>query len=174
MAKQRENEEAQQAAARSMTVNQKTAEEIITASIERMKQQNVELKNGKKDSPPQSPKGTLAPRDIDTVDTNNIPIDLDRLVLGDFTPPRRRSSTENSQPLRRRLSEPQTYTGTLGAGLDISPLRAGSASKAIPIRDPKMQSKTQPKTQVTPTKASKKISFTVDDTIDEESENEDA
>jgi len=168
MANQREDDEAQNAAARTVTPNWRTAEEIMAESIERLKQQNEELRNGKEDSPPQSPKGTLAPRDIDAVDDDNTPLDLDRLLLGEPTP-RRRSSTDNGQPLRR-LSEPQPYTGTLGAGLDISPLRAGSASKAIPIRDPKTKSKTQ----VTPTKAGKKISFTVESTIHEESENEDA
>jgi hypothetical protein len=167
MPEEREDEEAQ-AAATTMTPNRRTAEEIVADSIERLRQQNEELRNGREDSPPQSPMGTPAPRDVDTVNNNNTPIDFDSLLL-ESPIRRRRSSTNNGQPLRR-LSEPQTYTGTLGAGLDISPLRAGSASRAIPIRDPNTKSKTQ----ATPTKAGKKISFTVDDTIDEEPENEDA
>jgi hypothetical protein len=166
MAKQREDEEAQKFAARLMTANRKTAEDIMAENMERLKRQNEALRQGKEDSPPQSPKGTPAPRDVDTIDTNNTPINLNRLSLGTPTP-RRRSSTDNDRP-PRRLSEPQAYTGTLGAGLDITPLRAGSASKAIPIRDPKT------KMQGTPTKASKKTSFTVNETIHEESENEDA
>lgn len=144
--------------------NQKIAETVMAASMERLRKQNEELR---KDSPPQSPKGTFAPRDIDTIDTNNTPINLGRLSLNPPAEPSRRFSTENELP-RRRLSEPQHYTGTLGAGLDISPLRALSGSKAIPIRDPKTR------IQGTPTKASKRTSFVVGDTIHEENENEDA
>jgi hypothetical protein len=68
--------------------------------------------------------------------------------------------------MRRRFSEPQIYTGSLGAGLDISPLRGTTASRAIPIKDPKT------KMHRSPTKGGKRASFAVDDTIHEESETE--
>ena len=123
----------------------------MTASMERLRQQNEALKE-KEDSPPQSPKGSLAPRDFDVIDTDNTPIELGRHL---------------AKGTSRRLSEPQPYTGTLGAGLDISPMRPSSGSKAIPIKDPKT------KMQITPTKSCKRTSFTLDDTIHEETENED-
>ena len=130
--------------------NQRITDAQMAANMERLKMQRAELKkdkqeDSKEDSPPQSPKGSLAPRDTDLVNSDNTPIEP-----------------------RRRLSEPQPYTGTLGAGLDISPMRAASGSKAIPIRDPKT------KLHSTPTKTSKRMSFTASDTIHEESENDDA
>lgn len=135
---------------------QTSAELSMAASMERLRLQTEKLR---KDSPPQSPKGTPAPRDIDVVDEDNTPVDLDRLSLTPVT-------STGDEP-RRRLSEPQPYTRTLGDGLDITPLRSSSGSKAIPIRDPKM------KMQVTPTKPSKRVSLRIDDTIQEENEDDD-
>ena len=127
--------------------NQKIADAQMAANMERLKMQTAEVKdeNSKEDSPPQSPKGSLAPRDTDFINSDNTPVEP-----------------------RRRLSEPQPYTGTLGAGLDIPPLRPVSGSKAVPIKD----SKTKPYS--TPTKAGKRTSFTPSDIIQEENENEDA
>ncbi len=125
---------------------EREANACLAANMERLRMQTEALK---KDSPPQSPKGTFAPRDADAVDHDNTPI--------------RFPDTES----RRRLSEPQPYTGTLGAGLDISPLRPASGSCAIAIKDPKT------KMYSTPTKAGKRSSFAVGDTIHEENENED-
>lgn len=151
---------------------QRVADTYLAASLKRLKLQTEAVKKEKmhtevmkqdkpegkpRDSPPQSPKGTLAPRDIEVIDTNNNLID-----------PGRRLSIETDTPEpRRRLSEPQPYTGTLGAGLDISPMRAASGSRAIPIKDPKT------KMYRTPTKASRRTSFALDDTIHEENEDGD-
>lgn len=119
------------------------------------KERNEEMKKDQEDSPPQSPKGTFAQRDIDAVDAHNTPI-------------RRSSLTDSNPPPPRRASEPRPSTGTLGAGLDISPLRSASGSKAIPIRDPNT------KMYRTPTKAAKKTSFVASDTIQEENESDEA
>jgi hypothetical protein len=127
-------------------------EQTEAVKKETMKESTKDKLEKLEDSPPQSPKGTPAPRDIDTVDTNNTPV---RPFVTDDTPP------------RRRVSEPEPYTGTLGAGLDISPLRTGSGSRAITIKDPKT------KMYRTPTKSGRRTSFAVDDTIQEENENED-
>jgi hypothetical protein len=131
--------------------NQMIIDAQMAANMERLKMQRAELKKDKQkeepkeDSPPQSPKGSLAPRDTDLINADNTSVEP-----------------------RRRLSEPQPYTGTLGAGLDISPMRATSGSRAIPIKDPRT------KLHSTPTKASKRMSFTARDTIQEESETDDA
>jgi hypothetical protein len=116
-------------------VNNRVAE--MAAHMERLRMHNEELKGKRKESPPQSPKGSLGPRDADLMNADNTPA--------------------------RHLSEP--YAGTLGAGLDISPLRIPSSSRAIPIKDPKMM-------RLTPTKLAKRPSFAVEDTIHEESEGE--
>ena len=135
---------------------QTSAEISMAASMERLRKQTEKLR---KDSPPQSPKGTPAPRDVDLVDDDNTSLDLGRLSLAPVTP-------TDDEP-RRRLSEPQPFTRTLGDGLDITPLRSSSGSKAVPIQDPKT------KVQVTPTKPSKRASLRIDDTIQEENEDDD-
>jgi hypothetical protein len=139
-------EEAQQsqrvADALEETANKKTADTYLAGQMARLRMQTEALKENKNESPPQSPKGTLTPRDDDTT-----------LVC---PPPE----------LHRRVSAPQPYTGALGDGLDITPLRA-SGSRAITVKDPKT------KIQTTPTKSGKRTSFTVGATIQEENENED-
>lgn len=96
----------------------------------------------------------------------------------DLTPQKHMFSSVDNSPVdpspssvsqvetHRRFSEPQIYTGSLGAGLDISPLRGMTSSRAIPIKDPKT------KMHSTPTKGAKRASFAVDNTIHEESETE--
>lgn len=145
--------------------NPKTADTYLAANMKRLRMQTEALKEkeeskkkvkeeSKEDSPPQSPKGSLTPRDTDVMNSDNTPIRPGPPLPADATDP------------RRRLSEPQPYTGTLGLGLDISPMRPASGSRAIPIKDPKT------KMYSTPTKQGKRASFAVD-TIHEENENED-
>lgn len=127
---------------------------------ENMQQETLmkeKLKEKSEDSPPQSPKSSLAAPDTGVIDSSKNPVELGHRLFG---------KTDTPEP-RRRLSEPQPYTGTLGAGLDISPIRVASASKAVPIIDPKA------KTYRTPTRTTRRTSFAVGDTIHEESENED-
>lgn len=142
--------------------NQRMVDEQMAANMERLRMQREELRKDKgeevatEESPPQSPKGSLASRGIDVASSNNTPVEARHLSV---------PQVESG----RRLSEPQPYTGgTLGAGLDISPLRPVSGSRAIPIKDPKT------KMYSTPTKAGKRTSFTASETIHEESENEGA
>lgn len=109
------------------------------------------------------------PAELSRLSTSNTnPFEPRRLIANTspIEPPRPSYTDDVSQP-RRRDSEPETYTGTLGAGLDISPLRTSSSSRALAIKDPKT------KTNRTPTKTSRRTSFAVGDTIHEENENED-
>lgn len=132
----------------------------LRRSMERLRLNTEAVKKENQDeSPPQSPKGSLALGESEPIHT---------------------PTTRLSPP--RRQSEPKPFTGSLGANLDISPFRLTppigtnvspmrstptSGSRAIPIKDPnKMHS--------TPTKAGRRPSFAVGDTIHEESENEDA
>lgn len=136
------------------------AERFVRGSLERLRLQTEVLKKGKDEeqewykdnnTPTQKSKVELTPRSVDFTSADHSPID-----------PGPSSRVE----IRRRLSEPQLYTGSLGAGLDISPLRNMNGSRAIPIKDPKT------KMHSTPTKGAKRAIFAVGDTIHEESETE--
>jgi hypothetical protein len=119
----------------------KTTEQQLMENMKKLRMQAAAVRKGERmrDSPPESPKGSVQPRDVDLVNANNTP----------------------NQP--RRRSEPQLYSGGLGAGIDISPLRA-SGSRAVSIRDPKTGK------HATPTRVGKKKALAVGETIHEEDE----